>query len=147
MPDAMSGDGFYGSSFASHALLSPTAMVARSLLWQCLARDEANALEVEELAISLLAAAPSACDVDSASSALALQKPMRGPSSSHPGRTVMDGRRHGALYYSQRLSTPTPTLSYMRPMQHRFIDGSAERRDQPSCVTSAGQPQTRRCAS
>ena len=55
LPQAVSRDGFDASAFASHALLPPTAMLGRSLLWRQFARGEPDAVEVEELGIGLLA--------------------------------------------------------------------------------------------
>jgi AraC family transcriptional regulator len=57
LPDALARDGFDPSVFASHALLEPRTMLARSLLWSRLERGEIDELEVEELGICLLAAA------------------------------------------------------------------------------------------
>jgi AraC-like DNA-binding protein len=57
MPDAMSGDGFDASAFASHAPLPPAVMLARSRIWGRFARDNMDALEAEELGIGLLDAA------------------------------------------------------------------------------------------
>jgi AraC-like DNA-binding protein len=57
LPEAAARDGFDLAVFATHALLPPRAMLARSLLWHCLARGEADPLEIEELAVTALAAA------------------------------------------------------------------------------------------
>jgi AraC family transcriptional regulator len=57
LPDALARDGFDPSVFASHALLEPRTMLARSLLWSRLERGEIDVLEVEERGICLLAAA------------------------------------------------------------------------------------------
>lgn len=54
MPEAMSGDGFDASTFASHALLPPAVMLARSQLWRRFAHGGVDALEAEELGIELL---------------------------------------------------------------------------------------------
>ncbi len=54
LPEAMAGDGFDSSAFASHALLPPETMLARSLLWNRFVRGEAEPLLVEELGIGLL---------------------------------------------------------------------------------------------
>ena len=60
MPEAMSGDGFDESTYSTHALPPPGAMLARSLLWQRLEQGEVDALEAEERAIDLLEATLSA---------------------------------------------------------------------------------------
>jgi AraC-like DNA-binding protein len=57
LPKSMSRDGFDSSAFASHALLPPAAMLARSLLWRGFARGEWDPLEVEEIGVALLASA------------------------------------------------------------------------------------------
>jgi AraC family transcriptional regulator len=57
LPDAMAGGGFDEARFASHALLPPDLMLARSQLWQDLASGEVDALEAEERGIALLEAA------------------------------------------------------------------------------------------
>ena len=57
LPEAMSRDGFDSSTFASHALLPPAVMLARSLLWRRFVRGEWDPLEVEELGIGLLVSA------------------------------------------------------------------------------------------
>jgi AraC-like DNA-binding protein len=57
LPEAAVRDGFDLAAFATHALLPPHAMLARSLLWHCLARGEADPLDVEELGVTALAAA------------------------------------------------------------------------------------------
>ena len=57
VPDAMAGVGFDEARFASHALLPPELMLARSQLWHDLASREVDALEAEERGIALLEAA------------------------------------------------------------------------------------------
>jgi AraC family transcriptional regulator len=57
LPEAAVRDGFDLAAFATHALLPPRAMLARSLLWHCLARGEADPLYIEELGVTALAAA------------------------------------------------------------------------------------------
>lgn len=57
LPDTLARDGFDPAVFASHALLEPRTMLARSLLWSRLERGEIDVLEVEERGICLLAAA------------------------------------------------------------------------------------------
>ena len=57
VPDAMAGAGFDEARFASHALLPPELMLARSQLWHDLASREVDALEAEERGIALLEAA------------------------------------------------------------------------------------------
>jgi AraC family transcriptional regulator len=57
LPEAVVRDGFDPAAFATHALLPPRAMLARSLLWRCLARGEADPLYIEELGVTALAAA------------------------------------------------------------------------------------------
>jgi AraC family transcriptional regulator len=57
MPEAMSGDGFDLTSFCAQSVLPPSAMVARSQLWQRLDRGEIDALEAEERGVDLLEAA------------------------------------------------------------------------------------------
>jgi AraC-like DNA-binding protein len=57
LPEAAVRDGFDPAAFATHALLPPRAMLARSLLWRCLTRGEADPLCIEELAVTALAAA------------------------------------------------------------------------------------------
>ncbi|MBI3715849.1 MAG: helix-turn-helix transcriptional regulator [Betaproteobacteria bacterium] len=54
LPEAVSRDGFDSSAFASHALLPPAVMLARSLLWRRFVRGENDPLAVEELGIGLL---------------------------------------------------------------------------------------------
>jgi AraC family transcriptional regulator len=56
VPDAMAGGGFDEARFASHALLPPHLMLARSRLWRDLARDQIDALEAEARGIVLLEA-------------------------------------------------------------------------------------------
>lgn len=59
-----SRDSFEFSDFAAHSLLSPAAMLARSLLWRRFVRGEWDPLQVEEVGLGLLAAAlPDACKV------------------------------------------------------------------------------------
>jgi AraC-like DNA-binding protein len=53
-PEAMAGGGFDETRFASHALLRPELMLARSRLWQDLASGEVDALEAEVRGIGLL---------------------------------------------------------------------------------------------
>jgi AraC-like DNA-binding protein len=57
MPHSMAGDGFDAARFAPHALLPPAVMLARSQLFQRLARGQVETLEAEELGLGLLAAA------------------------------------------------------------------------------------------
>jgi AraC family transcriptional regulator len=57
VPEAMSGNGFDFSAFASHAPLPPGILLARSLLWRRFARGEWDPLEVEEVCAGLLVAA------------------------------------------------------------------------------------------
>jgi AraC-like DNA-binding protein len=57
LPSALERDGFDASVFASHALLEPPTLLARTLLWSRLERGEIDALDVEERGIGLLAAA------------------------------------------------------------------------------------------
>jgi AraC family transcriptional regulator len=57
LPDALARDGFDASVLASHAPLEPRTMLARTLLWRSLERGEIDALDVEERAVCLLAAA------------------------------------------------------------------------------------------
>jgi AraC-like DNA-binding protein len=57
LPDALARDGFDASVLTSHAPLEPRTMLARTLLWRSLERGEIDALEVEERAVCLLAAA------------------------------------------------------------------------------------------
>lgn len=57
MPEAMSGDGFDAASFASHALLPPGVLLARSQLWARLSRGAIDVLDLEERCIGLLDAA------------------------------------------------------------------------------------------
>jgi len=53
-PEAMSGDGFDEATPFARAVLSPAAILARSLLERRLARGEVDALEIEELGLGLL---------------------------------------------------------------------------------------------
>jgi AraC-like DNA-binding protein len=57
LPQAMAGDGFDASAYASRALLAPSVMLARSLLFRRLARGDVDPLEAEELSIGLLVCA------------------------------------------------------------------------------------------
>jgi AraC-like DNA-binding protein len=59
-PLAMSGDGFDSSAYATRALLGPSVVLARSLLFRRLERGDADPLEAEELGLGLLACALSA---------------------------------------------------------------------------------------
>jgi AraC-like DNA-binding protein len=59
-PQAMSRDGFDSSAYATRALLSPSVMLARSLLFRRLACGDVDPLEAEELSIGLLVCALSA---------------------------------------------------------------------------------------
>jgi AraC family transcriptional regulator len=56
VPEAMAGGGFDEARIAGHALLPPELMLARSGLWQDLAKGEVDALEAEVRAIALLEA-------------------------------------------------------------------------------------------
>lgn len=56
-PESMSRDGFDESTVASRAVLAPAAILARGLLWRCLARGDADPLLVEELGVGLLRSA------------------------------------------------------------------------------------------
>jgi AraC-like DNA-binding protein len=55
MPQAMAGDGFDPAVYASRALLAPSVMLARSLLFRRLVRGELEPLEAEEMSVDLLA--------------------------------------------------------------------------------------------
>jgi AraC-like DNA-binding protein len=57
LPQAMAGDGFDSSAYASRALLAPSVMLARSLLFRRLERGEVDPLEAEELSLGLLVCA------------------------------------------------------------------------------------------
>jgi AraC family transcriptional regulator len=57
LPQAASSDGFDTAAFASHALLPADTMLARSRLWQRLARGGADPLDVEEAGLGLLVSA------------------------------------------------------------------------------------------
>jgi AraC family transcriptional regulator len=56
-PEAVKRDGFDSPDFASHALLPPAAMLARSLLWKRFSGGGWDPLEVEEAGVGLLASA------------------------------------------------------------------------------------------
>ena len=56
-PKSMSRDGFAPRFLATHAVLSPAAILAQGLLWRRLSRHEADPLLVEELGIGLLESA------------------------------------------------------------------------------------------
>jgi len=60
LPQAMSRDGFDCSAYETRALLAPSVMLARSLLFRRLARGEVDPLEAEELSVGLLVCALSA---------------------------------------------------------------------------------------
>lgn len=57
VPQAMSRDGFDSSAYATRALLAPSVMLPRSLLFRRLARGDVDPLEAEELSICLLVCA------------------------------------------------------------------------------------------
>jgi AraC family transcriptional regulator len=54
MPEGMSREGFHASTIGTRAVLPPSAILARGLLWRQLAKGEADPLQVEELGIGLL---------------------------------------------------------------------------------------------
>lgn len=56
-PHVMARDGFDSSAYATRALLAPSVMLARSLLFRRLTRGDVDPLEAEELSIGLLACA------------------------------------------------------------------------------------------
>jgi AraC family transcriptional regulator len=57
VPEAMSGEGFAAETLFARAVLPPSAILARGILWQRFLRGEADPLLVEELGIGLLASA------------------------------------------------------------------------------------------
>jgi AraC-like DNA-binding protein len=62
LPHAAACGRFDTAAFASDVLLTPKAMLARSVLWHRLSRGDIDALEVEELSFALLGAALHAAD-------------------------------------------------------------------------------------
>jgi len=54
VPKDMSREGFHASTLGSRAVLPPSAILARGLLWRRFVRNEADPLLVEELGIGLL---------------------------------------------------------------------------------------------
>jgi AraC family transcriptional regulator len=54
LPEIMSQNGLGSSGYASHTLLPPALMLARSLLWQRFRRGGWDPLEVEELSVGLV---------------------------------------------------------------------------------------------
>lgn len=57
LPQAVQRDGFDSTEFASHALLPPAAMLARSLLWRRFVHGDWDPLEAEQMGVGLLASA------------------------------------------------------------------------------------------
>ena len=54
VPEAMAGEGFHPFTLGARAVLPPSAILARGLLWRRFARGEKDPLMVEELGMGLL---------------------------------------------------------------------------------------------